>query len=97
VLLASAYGLRFQATNFDNEISMGLSAQNSVAKMGAILNAEVRIALLLLGRNFARESRFQATGRLPPVLFLGRNYLTSPQNLGANVFAPSPSRAPAIC
>jgi hypothetical protein len=38
-------------------------------------------------------------GRPPPVLFLGRKvvYPTSPQNLGANVFSPSPSRAAAIC
>jgi hypothetical protein len=66
--------------------------------MGAIFDAEARIALLFLWSQL-RERKPLRGGRPPPVLFLGRKvaYPTSPQNLGANVFSPSPSRAAAIC
>jgi hypothetical protein len=59
--------------------------QNSVSKMGAKFDARARIALLFLGRNFARESRFQA---IRAASAYNVAYLASPQNIGAETICP---------
>jgi hypothetical protein len=51
--------------------------QNSVAKMGAQFDAGARIALLFLGRNFARKSPPGNTGGLRLYFFLAERSLTS--------------------
>jgi hypothetical protein len=84
----------FRRWNFN-----GLRCRNQLQKMRAVFDAEARIALLFLWSLLRERKRFRATRTAAAYTFPGRKvaYPTSPQNLGANVFSPSPSRAAAIC
>ena len=85
----------FRRWNFNGLVGAEISCKNG---RDIRCRGEDRAAFPLVA-----TSREKAASRLrerpPPVLFLGRKVAcpTSPQNLGANVFSPSPSRAAAIC
>src|SRR5271170_2250046 len=86
---------KFRRWNFNGLVGAEISCKNG---RDIRCRGEDRAAFPLVATS-REKAASRLRGRPPPVLFLGRKvaYPTSPQNLGANVFSPSPSRAAAIC
>src|SRR5271170_4157792 len=86
---------KFRRWNFNGLVGAEISCKNG---RDIRCRGEDRAAFPLVATS-REKAASRLRGRPPPVLFLGRKvaYPTSPQNLGANVFSPSPSQAAAIC
>jgi hypothetical protein len=89
------FAREFRRWSFNGLVGAEISCKN---RRDIRCRGEDRAAFPLVATS-REKAASRLRGRPPPVLFLGRKvaYPTSPQNLGANLFSPSPSQAAAIC